>query len=53
MEINNLLEFSDRKQLHAWLQTNHATEKECWVVAFRSKLPQRQSLDGTERTTLP
>ena len=39
MEINNLLEFSDRKQLHAWLQTNHATEKECWVAAFRSKLP--------------
>ena len=39
MEINNLLEFSDRKQLHAWLQTNHTTEKECWVAAFRSKLP--------------
>ena len=39
MDINNLLEFSDRKQLHAWLQANHATEKECWVAAFRSKLP--------------
>jgi hypothetical protein len=28
MEINNLFEFSDRKQLHAGLQANHATEKE-------------------------
>lgn len=39
MEITTLLEYSDRSQLRAWLQENHAKEKECWVVMSRSKTP--------------
>ena len=52
MEINNLLEFSDRKQLHAWLQAHHTTEKEVWVAAYRSQrkndLPQLPYLEVVE-----
>ena len=39
MEITILLEYSERTQLRAWLQENHAKEKECWVVISRSKTP--------------
>ena len=39
MEITTLLEYSDRSQLRAWLEQNHSTEKECWVVMSRSKTP--------------
>jgi uncharacterized protein YdeI (YjbR/CyaY-like superfamily) len=39
MEITLLLEYSERSQLRAWLQENHSTEKECWVVMSRSKTP--------------
>lgn len=39
MEITTLLEYSDRSQLRAWLEQNHSTEKECWVVMSRSKNP--------------
>ena len=38
MEITNLLEFSERAQLRQWLELNHSTEKECWVVCCRSKV---------------
>ena len=52
MEINNLLEFSDRKQLHAWLQAHHTTEKEVWVATYRSQrkndLPQLPYLEVVE-----
>ena len=39
MEITLLLEFSDRAQLRNWLQKNHSTKNECWVVMSRSKTP--------------
>ena len=39
MEITILLEYSDRSHLRAWLELNHYTEKECWVVMSRSKTP--------------
>ena len=39
MEITTLLEYSDRSQLRAWLEQNHSTERECWVVMSRSKTP--------------
>lgn len=37
MEITNLLEFTDRRQLRTWLERNHGSESQCWVVCSRSK----------------
>ena len=37
MKITTLLEYTERSQLRAWLEENHAMEKECWVVMSRSK----------------
>lgn len=37
MEIKNLLEYPKREQLREWLEKNHTTERECWVVCTRSK----------------
>ena len=39
MEITLLLEFTQRQQLRDWLQENHASAKECWVVMSRTKNP--------------
>ena len=39
MEIDNLLEFGDRRQLREWLEGHHATAGHCWVAAFRSRRP--------------
>ncbi|MBO7502394.1 MAG: hypothetical protein J6T32_04160 [Paludibacteraceae bacterium] len=39
MEITLLLEYNDRVQLRRWLETNHATAKDCWVTCFRTKIP--------------
>ena len=39
MEITLLLEFTQRQQLRDWLQENHVSSKECWVVMSRSKNP--------------
>lgn len=39
MEITLLLEFTQRQQLRDWLQENHASAKECWVVMSRVKNP--------------
>lgn len=39
MEITNLLEFTDRRQLREWLEANHATAKDCWVTMYRTKIP--------------
>ena len=39
MEITNLLEYSDRSELRRWLEENHSSEKECWVVMSRKKNP--------------
>ena len=39
MELTLLLEFTQRQQLRDWLQGNHASAKECWVVMSRAKNP--------------
>ena len=39
MEIINLLEFGDRKQLRQWLECNHGIEKQCWVVVYHKRKP--------------
>ena len=39
MEITLLLEFTQSQQLRDWLQENHASAKECWVVMSRAKNP--------------
>ena len=39
MEITLLLEFTQRQQLRDWLQENHSSAKECWVVMSRAKNP--------------
>ena len=39
MEITVLLELSQRQQLRDWLQKNHTSAKECWVILSRSKNP--------------
>lgn len=44
MEINLLLEFSDRNQLRSWLEENHRTHKECWVACYRGKEPRKDAL---------
>ena len=39
MKITLLLEFTERQLLRDWLQENHASAKECWVVISRAKNP--------------
>lgn len=39
MDITLLLEFQERRQLREWLQENHPTAKDCWVVTSRRKNP--------------
>ena len=39
MDITLLLEFQARRLLREWLQENHSTAKDCWVVTSRSKNP--------------
>lgn len=33
----NLLKAKNRDELRQWLEQNHKTEKECWVVVKRGK----------------
>lgn len=44
MEIDNLLEYSDRKQLRQWLEENHTSAHHCWVVTYRGKVPKPNAL---------
>ena len=44
MEIDNLLEYSDRKQLRQWLEENHSTAHHCWVAVYRGKTPMSNAL---------
>ena len=37
MEVVNLLEYSQRGQLRAWLTANHQAVRECWVITYRGK----------------
>ncbi len=40
----NILDIKDRSQFRHWLIENHATERECWVVAKRGKTPPDDAL---------
>ena len=44
MEIVNLLDISHRDQLRRWFLQNHATARECWVTANRSKTPRPDAI---------
>lgn len=39
MDIVNLLHLSTRHELRHWLEANHTSERECWVVTYRSRCP--------------
>ena len=39
MEITDLLEFTERRQLREWLKANHQTATFCWVTTNRTKTP--------------
>lgn len=40
MEIINLLHYSTRAELRRWLEENHDKVKECWIVMYRTKVPE-------------
>ena len=40
MEITNLLQFSQRSELRQWFEENHDKVKECWIVMYRTKVPE-------------
>ena len=40
MQITNLLQFSQRSELRQWFEENHNKEKCCWVVMYRTKVPE-------------
>ena len=44
MEIDFLLEYSDRNQLRQWLEGNHTSAHHCWVVTYRGKVPKPNAL---------
>ncbi len=44
MEIDNLLEYNDRKQLRQWLEGNHTSAHHCWVAVYRGKTPMPNAL---------
>ena len=48
MEIENLLTFTDRRQLREWFERNHLSEKCCWVACNRSKTAKPDTLPYLE-----
>ena len=44
MEIINLLHLSNRGELRQWLMENHAVERCCWVVTYRTKRPEWEAI---------
>ncbi len=48
MEIVNLLVFRERSALRQWLEKNHQTERECWVITYRQKPPTWDALPYTD-----
>lgn len=48
MEVTNLLEFSERGALRAWLEANHDKERACWVAVYRTKIPKENCLPYIE-----
>lgn len=48
MGIENLLIFTNRRQLREWLEQNHLSESYCWVACNRSKTAKRNTLPYLE-----
>lgn len=48
MQITNLLHLSDRAELRGWLESNHDSEKECWVVTYIIKRPEWSAIRYVE-----
>lgn len=48
MEIENLLIFTNRRQLREWLEQNHLSESYCWVAYNRSKTAKPNTLPYLE-----
>ena len=44
MEVVNLLQFAERGELRQWLMENHAEERCCWVVTYRTKRPELEAI---------
>ena len=44
MEIDNLLEYSERRQLRSWLEEHHSSASHCWVTCNRKKTPRQDSI---------
>jgi uncharacterized protein YdeI (YjbR/CyaY-like superfamily) len=44
MEIVNLLQFAERGELRQLLMENHAVERCCWVVTYRTKRPEWEAI---------
>ena len=44
MEVENLLTFTNRRQLGEWLERNHLSERCCWVACNRSKTAKPDTL---------
>lgn len=44
MEIDLLLEYSDRAQLREWLEEHHAVAGHCWVTCNRGKAPRADAI---------
>lgn len=46
--MTNFLEYKSRVELRAWLEANHASEKECWVTTFRTKVSRQDAIPYLE-----
>lgn len=44
MEITNLLEFKERRELREWLMEYHDKERFCWVTMYRTKIPREDCM---------
>ncbi len=44
MEVENLLTFTNRRQLREWFERNHLSESSCWVACNRSKMAKPDTL---------
>lgn len=47
-EKKEILDISTRQELRAWLEENHASEKECWVLINRGKSKVEGRIDYLE-----
>ena len=44
MDIDLLLDFSNRHQLRTWLEEYHASVRSCWVTCNRNKTPREDAI---------